>query len=156
MGVVTMAGGALLMVVGGNGVVEQWSQQAEELAGCPAEAVVGQPAAALVTRVAVGARDAGRAGSAEVLVPGADRQAIGDLRLMPMPRPDGSVAWAVFQTAGERVTFTDVQAAAQAWSEVEKSRPPAHAQPVPVPDRADPRCGGHLPGSGRCPGTRLR
>src|SRR5215469_8855902 len=110
------------MVVDCNGVVVQWSHQAEELAGCTAEEVVGQPVAQLVTRVAVGASgaDAG-AGRAEVLVPCADGHAIGDLRLRPMARPDGNVAWAIFQAAGERATTPDVQAAeAQAWSESEK------------------------------------
>jgi GAF domain-containing protein/anti-sigma regulatory factor (Ser/Thr protein kinase) len=121
MGVVTVAGDVLLMVVDCNGVVVQWSDQAEELAGCAADEVVGQPVAHLVTRVAVGARGPARAGRAEVLAPGADGHAIGDLRLQPMPRPDGSVAWAVFQAAWEGATTPDVQAAAvQAWSEAEK------------------------------------
>src|SRR5215470_14599551 len=121
MGVVTVAGDVLLMVVDCNGVVVQWSHQAEELAGCAADEVVGRPVAHLVTRVAARARGAARAGSAEGLVPGADGHAFGDLRLRPMPRPDGSVAWAVFQAAGEGATTAEVQAAvAHAWSEAEK------------------------------------
>src|SRR5258708_21756364 len=54
-GWLTVAGDALLIVVDGNGVVVRWSHQAEELTGCTAEDVVGQPVAHLVTRVAAGA-----------------------------------------------------------------------------------------------------
>jgi anti-sigma regulatory factor (Ser/Thr protein kinase) len=123
MGVVTVADDALLMVVDGNGVVVQWSNQAEELVRCTAEEAVGQPVAHLVTRVAAEAHGAARAGHADVLVPGTDGHAIGDLRLRPMQRPDGTVAWAVFQAAGEGAAIPDVQAvAAQAWSELEKHR----------------------------------
>jgi PAS domain S-box-containing protein len=111
----------LLMVVDRDGVVVQWSHQAEELAGCTADQVIGQPVAHLVTRVAAGARGAARAGQLEVLVPGADSHSIGELRLRPVPRPDGSVAWAVFQAGGEGATPAEAQAAAaQPWSEAEK------------------------------------
>jgi len=111
----------MLLMVDCKGVVVQWSHRAEGLAGCTADEVVGQPVAHLVTRVAAGAGGTAQAGHAEVLVPGADGRAIGDLLLRPMPRPDGSVAWAVFQAAGEGATTPDVQAAAaQAWSEAEK------------------------------------
>jgi PAS domain S-box-containing protein len=111
----------LLMVVDCNGVVVQWSHQAEELAGYTTDEVIGQPVAHLITRVVAGARGAARAGRADVLVPGADSHVIGDLRVRPMPRPDGSVAWAVFHTAGEEATPADAQAAAaQARSELEK------------------------------------
>lgn len=111
-----MAVDAFLMVVDGNGVVEQWSRQAEKLVGCTAEEVVGRPVAHLVTRIA-GARGDVRPGRADVpLLPGADGHAVGDLRVRPMQRRDGTVAWAVFQAARGGVTIADVQAAAaQAW-----------------------------------------
>jgi len=120
--VVAVAGDVPLLVVDGNGAVVEWSYQAEELAGCTAEQAVGQPVAHLVARVASGVRGIARTGCTEVLVPGADGQAIGDLRLRPVPRPDGSVAWAVFQAAREGATTPEAQAAAaQVWSKVEKA-----------------------------------
>src|SRR5258708_5761110 len=54
-GVVTVAVDAFVMVVDGNGVVVQWSRQAEKLVGCTAEEVVGRPVAHLVTRIMAGA-----------------------------------------------------------------------------------------------------
>jgi GAF domain-containing protein/anti-sigma regulatory factor (Ser/Thr protein kinase) len=85
-----------VMVVDGNGVVVQWSRQAEKLAGCTAEEAVGRPVAHLVTQIAAGA--------------------VGDLCVRPVLRRDGAVEWAVFQAAPGGATIADVQAtAAQAW-----------------------------------------
>ena|SRR5260221_2099709 len=97
-GVVTVAVDAFVMVVDGNGVVVEWSRQAEKLVGCTAEEVVGRPVAHLVTQMAAGACGDARPGSADVplLLPGADGHAVGDLRVRPMPRRDGAVEWAVF------------------------------------------------------------
>jgi PAS domain S-box-containing protein len=107
---------AFVMVVDGNGVVVQWSRQAEKLVGCSAEEVVGRPVAHLVTQIAAGARGHARPGGADLLLPGADGHALGDLRVRPMPRPDGAVEWAVFDAARGGPTIADVQAAAaQAW-----------------------------------------
>jgi serine phosphatase RsbU (regulator of sigma subunit)/PAS domain-containing protein len=116
-GVVTVAVDEFLMVVDGNGAVVQWSRQAEELLGRTAEDVVGQPVAHLVTRIAAGARSDGRPGrSGVLLLPGVDRHAVGDLRVRPMERPDGTVGWAVFRAARGGVAIADVQAAAaEAW-----------------------------------------
>src|SRR5258708_38859261 len=99
-GVVTVAVDAFLMLVDGDGVVVQWSRQAEKLVGHTAAEVVGQPVARLVTRIAAGTRGDARPGRADVLLlPGADGHPAADLRLRPMPRQDGTVAWAVFQAA---------------------------------------------------------
>src|SRR5260370_29655910 len=116
-GVVTVAVDAFVMVVDGNGVVVQWSRQAEKLVGRTAEEVVGRPVAHLVTQIAAGACGDARPGGADVpLLPGADGHAVGDLRVRPVPRRDGAVEWAVFQAARGGVTVADVQAAAaQAW-----------------------------------------
>lgn len=51
-GVVTVAVDQFLMVVDGSGVVVQRSRVAEELVGCTAEEVAGQPVAHLVSGVA--------------------------------------------------------------------------------------------------------
>lgn len=111
-----MAVDAFVMVVDGNGVVAQWSRQAEKLVGCTAEEVVGRPVAHLVTQIATGARGDARPGGADLLLPGAGGHALGDLRVRPMPRPDGAVEWAVFDAARGGTTIADVQAAAaQAW-----------------------------------------
>src|SRR5258708_13849892 len=116
-GVGTVAVDAFVMVVDGNGVVVQWSRQAEKLVGRTAEEVVGRPVAHLVTQIAAGACGDARPGGADVpLLPGADGHAVGDLRVRPVPRRDGAVEWAVFQAARGGVTVADVQAAAaQAW-----------------------------------------
>ncbi|HEX4657923.1 MAG TPA: SpoIIE family protein phosphatase [Streptosporangiaceae bacterium] len=107
-GVVTVAVDEFLMVLDGNGVVVQWSRRAEKLVGCTAEEVVGQPVAHLVARIAARARsDAG---------PGVDRRAVGDLRVRPVHRRDGTVGWTVFQAARGGAAVADVQAAAaEAW-----------------------------------------
>src|SRR5258708_18140069 len=63
-GVVTVAVDAFVMVVDGNGVVVQWSRQAEKLVGCTAEEVVGRPVAHLVTRIMAGACGGARPGGA--------------------------------------------------------------------------------------------
>jgi PAS domain S-box-containing protein len=117
MGVVTVAGDALLMIVDGNGVVVEWSHQAQKLVGCTAEEVIGRPVAHLVARITAGDRGDVWPGRADVLLlPGADGHAVGDLRVRPMQRRDGTVAWAVFQAARGGATIADVQAAAaQAW-----------------------------------------
>ncbi|HEV2371043.1 MAG TPA: SpoIIE family protein phosphatase [Streptosporangiaceae bacterium] len=116
-GVVTVDVDAFLLVVDSNGVVVQWSRQAEKLVGCTAEEVVGQPVAHLRTRIAAGVRSDARPGRANVLLPpGVDARAVGDLRVRPMERRDGTVEWAVFQAAQGGATIADVQAAAaQAW-----------------------------------------
>ena len=76
-----------LMIVDGEGVVVRWSPAAERLLGCPAAKALGRPATALVPRSAL------RSGQA---VPA-------DLRVRPVLRRDGSVAWAVRRApAGER------------------------------------------------------
>jgi GAF domain-containing protein/anti-sigma regulatory factor (Ser/Thr protein kinase) len=114
--VITVAVDAFVMVVDSNGVVVQWSRQAEKLVGYTAEEVVGRPVAHLVTQIAAGARGDVRPGCADVLLPGAGSDAVGDLRVRPMPRRDGAVEWAVFQAARGGATIADVQAAAaQAW-----------------------------------------
>ena len=111
-----MAVDAFVMVIDGNGVVVRWSRQAEKLVGCSAEEVVGRPVAHLVTQIAAGARGDARPGGADLLLPGAGGHALGDLRVRPMPRPDGAVEWAVFHAARGGTTIADVQAAAaQAW-----------------------------------------
>lgn len=115
-GVITVAVDAFVMVVDGNGVVVQWSRQAEKLVGCRAEEVLGRPVAHLVTQVAAGASGDARPGGADLLLPGAGGDAVGDLRVRPMPRQDGAVEWAVFQAARGGTTIADLQAtAAQAW-----------------------------------------
>jgi serine phosphatase RsbU (regulator of sigma subunit)/PAS domain-containing protein/anti-sigma regulatory factor (Ser/Thr protein kinase) len=107
----------LLMVGDGDGVVVQWSRQAEDLVGCKAEEVVGRPVGYLITRIAAEARGDARPGHADgLLLPGADGHAIGDLRVRPMQGRDGNVAWAVFRAARDGGTIPDVHAAAaQAW-----------------------------------------
>jgi PAS domain-containing protein/GAF domain-containing protein/anti-sigma regulatory factor (Ser/Thr protein kinase) len=114
--VIKVAVDEFVMVVDGNGVVVQWSRQAEKLVGCTAEEAVGRPVAHLVTQIAAGARGGARAGTADVLLPGAGSHAIGDLRVRPVLRRDGAVEWTVFQAAPGEATIADVQArAAQAW-----------------------------------------
>ena len=111
-----MAEDPLLMVIDGNGVVVEWSHRAQKLVGCTAEEVVGQPVGHLVTRVAEGARGDARPGRADVLLRGADGRAVADLRVQPMPGPDGTVAWAVCQAAPGVAAIPDIQAAAaEAW-----------------------------------------
>src|SRR5258708_17762865 len=63
-GVVTVAVDAFVMVVDGNGVVVQWSRQAEKLVGCTAEEGVGRPVAHLVTRIMAGGCWGARPGGA--------------------------------------------------------------------------------------------
>src|SRR5258707_14300440 len=107
-GVVTVAVDAFVMVVDGNGVVVQWSRQAEKLVGCTAEEVVGRPVAHLVTRIMAGACGDARPGGADVpLLPVADGHAGGDLGVRANPRPGGAVGWAVFHAARGGVTTGD-------------------------------------------------
>jgi GAF domain-containing protein/anti-sigma regulatory factor (Ser/Thr protein kinase) len=102
-GVTTVAVDAFVMVVDGNGVVVQWSRQAEKLVGCTAEEVVGRPVAHLVTQMAAAACGDAQGGGT-------------DLRVRPVPRQDGTVEWAVFHAARGGATIADVQVtAAQAW-----------------------------------------
>jgi hypothetical protein len=75
-GVVTVAVDEFLMVVDGSGVVVQCIRQAQELVGCTAEEVAGQPVAHLVTGVAAGVRRDARPGRAGVLLPGGDGHAV--------------------------------------------------------------------------------
>jgi PAS domain-containing protein len=79
---------AFVMVVDGNGVVVQWSRQAEKLVGCRAEEVVGRPVAHLVTQIVAGASGDARPGGADLLLTGAGGHGVGDLRVRPMPGRD--------------------------------------------------------------------
>src|SRR5258708_12546463 len=111
-GVVTVAVDAFVMVVDGNGVVVQWSRQAEKLVGCTAEEVVGRPVAHLVTRIIAGACGDARPGGADVpLLPVADGHAVGDLSVRPMPPPDRPVEWPVFPSARGETTLPAPHAA---------------------------------------------
>jgi PAS domain S-box-containing protein len=114
VGVITMAGDALLMVVDGNGVVVKWSRRAQKLLGYTADEVVGQPVVHLVTRVTAGHRGTGRTGRDDL--PGADGHAVADLRVQPTVGRDGTVGWKVFQAAPGGATVPDAEAAAaQTW-----------------------------------------
>jgi serine phosphatase RsbU (regulator of sigma subunit)/PAS domain-containing protein/anti-sigma regulatory factor (Ser/Thr protein kinase) len=114
--VITVAVDEFVMVVDGHGMVVQWSRQAEKLVGCTAGEAVGRSVADLAAQMAAGARGGARPGAADVLLPGAGRNAVGDLRVRPVLRRDGAVEWAVLQAAPDRATIAEVQAtAAQAW-----------------------------------------
>ncbi|MFD3492885.1 SpoIIE family protein phosphatase [Streptomyces sp. NPDC058690] len=106
-----MAGDAPLMVIDGAGVVVEWSRHAEELLGRTAGEMVGQPATSLI----------GPAPAASGRPVGHDRVALchrrgcavdADLRMRPLLRKDGSVAWAVFQVAADENKASDVGPAA--------------------------------------------
>src|SRR5260370_13977278 len=85
-GVVTVAVDAFVMVVDGNGVVVQWSRQAEKLVGGTAEEVVGRPVAHLVTRIMAGGCGGARPrGAAVPLLPLAGGPAPRDPRAPPLP-----------------------------------------------------------------------
>ncbi|MFI9803797.1 SpoIIE family protein phosphatase [Streptomyces sp. NPDC052301] len=91
-----MAGETPLMVVDGQGVVVQWSHRAEELLGRSAGDVVGRPATDLVSPVPVpggGAVERRRHDDLRAVAEGA---AGGGLRVRPVLRDDGSVAWGIF------------------------------------------------------------
>jgi PAS fold len=75
-GVVTVAVDEFLMVVDGSGVVVQCSRHAQELVGCTAEEVAGQPVAHLVTGVAAGVRSDARPGRAGVVLSGVGGHAV--------------------------------------------------------------------------------
>src|SRR5258708_31615137 len=97
-GVVTVAVDAFVMVVDGNGVVVQWSRQAEKLVGCTAEEVVGRPVAHLVTRIMAGGCGGARPGRADAPpppVPG--RRPARPLSGRPPPPPDGPPGWGRFR-----------------------------------------------------------
>ncbi|MFE2992873.1 SpoIIE family protein phosphatase [Streptomyces sp. NPDC059262] len=91
-----MAGETPLMIVDGQGMVVQWSHQAEELLGRPAGEVVGRPATDLVIPVpAPGGGDMERHRQ-DALRDVAEGAAGGGLRVRPMLREDGSVTWGIF------------------------------------------------------------
>src|SRR5258708_9937709 len=97
-GVVRVAVDAFVMVVDGNGVVVQWSRQAEKLVGCTAEEVVGRPVAHLVTRIMAGACGGGRPGGAGVPpLPPAGGPPVRGPSVRPLPPPGRAGGWAVFQ-----------------------------------------------------------
>src|SRR5258708_22017687 len=88
-GVVTVAVDAFVMVVDGNGVVVQWSRQAEKLVGCTAEEVVGRPVAHLVTRIMAGGFGGGPPGGARpppLPPPGGPARGRPLVRPLPPPR----------------------------------------------------------------------
>ncbi|MGW7004800.1 SpoIIE family protein phosphatase [Streptomyces sp. NPDC054933] len=91
-----MAGDTPLMIVDGRGVVVQWSHQAEELLGRPAGEVVGHPAIDLVSSLPAPDGDdvAGRGQDLCDLAGGPAGG--GGLRVRPLMRQDGSVAWGIF------------------------------------------------------------
>ncbi|MFD5542796.1 hypothetical protein ACFWIJ_34540 [Streptomyces sp. NPDC127079] len=94
--VVAVAGETPLMIVGGKGVVAQWSHQAEELLGRPAGEVVGRPATDLVSPVPAPGSDAAERCRHDALRDVAARAARRGLRLQPALREDGSVTWEIF------------------------------------------------------------
>ncbi len=112
MEVVAVAGDAPLMVVDGEGVVLQWSREAEELLGRAADGVVGRLATHLVTRTAAMSGHCAESGRGEVALHRGDGRSVDvDLRVRPVLRQDGSVAWAVFQAPANEGTSPGVGAA---------------------------------------------
>ncbi|MFF7191552.1 SpoIIE family protein phosphatase [Streptomyces sp. NPDC008222] len=102
-----------LMIVDSAGVVVQWSRQAAELMRREADEVVGRPATDLVIRPV-----SSSGGGAEPQCGRFDLEdVVGgpagvDLRVQPLLRHDGSVAWGIFQGPEERTTPSGMRAAA--------------------------------------------
>ncbi|WP_406439207.1 SpoIIE family protein phosphatase [Streptomyces sp. NBC_01613] len=99
-----MARDAPLMVVDGEGMVVQWSHEAEELLGRTAAEVIGLSATYLVSRAAASSRHGTNTGPDAVLQHRDGRAVDADLRVRPVLRRDGSVAWAVFQVPANGTT----------------------------------------------------
>ncbi|MEU9479433.1 SpoIIE family protein phosphatase [Streptomyces sp. NPDC048191] len=97
---VAVASDAPLMVMDGAGAVVEWSRQAQELLGHTAGEVVGRPVTSLVRPVpAASGHSLGR--DRVALCHRSGRAVAVDLRMRPLLREDGSVAWAVFQAAAD-------------------------------------------------------
>jgi PAS domain S-box-containing protein len=104
---------APLMVVDAEGAVVGWSPEAEELLGRAADEVIGRSATHLVSRTAASSRHLTERGPGEVVLQHRDGHAVeADLRVGPLLRPDGSVAWAVFRASATGATGRGMGSAA--------------------------------------------
>ncbi|MEU0781192.1 SpoIIE family protein phosphatase [Streptomyces sp. NPDC006173] len=95
-----MTGEAPLIVVDGAGVVVRWSPRAQELWRRPASEAVGRTALDMVTPDGEDPDDPAEPGP----VPSGVRDHEGnpvDLRVRPVPLPDGGAAWGVFEASGD-------------------------------------------------------
>ena len=107
-----MARDAPLMVVDAEGVVVRWSHEAEQLLGRAAEEVIGRSATHLVSRTAANSRHGTESPGEVVLQHRGGRAVDADLRVRPLLRQDGSVAWAVFQAPAKDATGPGMGSAA--------------------------------------------
>ncbi|MET7739483.1 SpoIIE family protein phosphatase [Streptomyces sp. NPDC005385] len=95
-----MTGEAPLIVVDGAGVVVRWSPRAQELWRRPASEAVGRTALDMVTPDGEDPDDPAEPGSGPSGVRDHEGNPV-DLRVRPMPLPDGAAAWGVFEAAGD-------------------------------------------------------
>lgn len=95
-----MTGEAPLIVVDGAGVVVRWSPRAQELWRRPASEAVGRTALDMVTPDGEDPDDPAEPGSGPSGVRDHEGNPV-DLRVRPIPLPDGAAAWGVFEAAGD-------------------------------------------------------
>ncbi|MFF0186490.1 SpoIIE family protein phosphatase [Streptomyces sp. NPDC005244] len=93
-----MTGEAPLIVVDGAGVVVRWSPRAQELWRRPASEAVGRKALDMVTPDGEDPDDPAEPGSGPSGVRDHEGNPV-DLRVRPIPLPDGAAAWGVFEAA---------------------------------------------------------
>lgn len=95
-----MTGEAPLIVVDGAGVVVRWSPRAQELWRRPASEAVGRTALDMVTPDGEDPDDPAEPGSGPSGVRDHEGNPV-DLRVRPIPLPDGAAAWGVFEAVGD-------------------------------------------------------
>ncbi|MFJ7301133.1 SpoIIE family protein phosphatase [Streptomyces sp. NPDC099088] len=91
---------APLIVVDGAGVVVRWSPRAQELWRLPASEAVGRTALDMVMPEGEDPDDPPEPGSGTSGVRDHEGNPV-DLRVRPVPLPDGAAAWGVFEVAGD-------------------------------------------------------